>query len=67
MPDRYFAEQPSAAEIERIKEGLGAWFEIDLDALLANLEAICITLILPECKVDVPSFWHARRERHHTD
>ena len=28
---------------------------------LTNLEAICITNILPKCKVDVPSFWHARR------
>ena len=28
---------------------------------LTNMEAICITFILPECKVDVPSFGHARR------
>ncbi len=26
-----------------------------------NLEATCITAVLPECKVDVPSLWHARR------
>lgn len=31
--------------------------------VLTNLEATCITFILPECKVDVPSFWHAKRER----
>ena len=30
---------------------------------LTNLEAICITLTLPECKVDVPTLWHARRMR----
>lgn len=28
---------------------------------LANLEAICITCVLPDCRVDVPSLWHARR------
>jgi phosphatidylglycerophosphate synthase len=26
-----------------------------------NLEAVCITWVLPECRVDIPSFWHARR------
>jgi phosphatidylglycerophosphate synthase len=29
--------------------------------MLANLEAACITLVLPECKVDIPSLWHALR------
>ena len=29
---------------------------------LTNLEAICMTLVLPTAKVDVPSFWHAWRE-----
>nr|WP_286178268.1 CDP-alcohol phosphatidyltransferase family protein [Rhodopirellula sp. JC639] len=28
---------------------------------LANLEAICITHVLSQCQVDVPSLWHARR------
>lgn len=31
--------------------------------LLTNLEAICITLTLTECKVDVPSLWHARNNQ----
>lgn len=30
---------------------------------LANLEAVCITMILPRCEVDIPSFWHAQRRR----
>ena len=30
---------------------------------LANLEAVCITWVLPECRVDVPSLWHALRSR----
>lgn len=29
---------------------------------LANLEAVCITLVLPACRVDVPTFWHARKK-----
>ena len=40
MPERYFTAQPSAEEIKRKIEGLGGWFEIDLDALSANLKAI---------------------------
>ncbi len=40
MPDRFFAAQPSADEIERKIAGLGGWFEIDLDRLSANLTAI---------------------------
>jgi CDP-diacylglycerol--glycerol-3-phosphate 3-phosphatidyltransferase len=28
---------------------------------VANLEAICITMVLPKCKVDVPTLWHALR------
>lgn len=40
MPERYFSDQPSAAEIEQKIAGLGGWFEVDLDALSANLEAI---------------------------
>ena len=40
MPERYFATQPTAGEIERKIAGLGGWFEIDLDALSANLKAI---------------------------
>jgi len=35
--------------------------------VLTNLEAICITIILPECKVDIPTFWHARRESCHAN
>lgn len=31
-----------------------------LCVVLANLEAIAITWLLPECQVDVPSIWHAR-------
>nr|WP_161501359.1 CDP-alcohol phosphatidyltransferase family protein [Rhodopirellula sp. SM50] len=31
--------------------------------MLANIEAIAITWVLRECKVDVPSFWHARSIR----
>ena len=33
---------------------------------VTNLEAIWITRVLPECKVDVPSLWHARRDKGHT-
>lgn len=40
MPEGYFAAQASAEEIERKIEGLGGWYEIDLDALSANLKAI---------------------------
>ena len=31
--------------------------------LLTNLEAICITLTLTECKVDVPTLWHVRNKQ----
>ncbi len=31
--------------------------------VLTNLEAFCITIVLPECRVDVPTFWHARRKQ----
>lgn len=40
MSSSYFETQPSAAEIEEKIAGLGGWFEIDLDALSANLAAI---------------------------
>lgn len=40
MPDRYFATQPSPEEIEQRVSGLGGWFEIDLDCLGSNLNAI---------------------------
>ena len=40
MPDKYFAAQPPAEEILQRIEGLGGWFEIDLDCLSANLNAI---------------------------
>jgi hypothetical protein len=40
MPERYFTAQPSGAEIEGKIAGPGAWFEVDLDALSANLAAI---------------------------
>lgn len=40
MPDRYFSSQPSSDEIDAKVAGLGGWFEIDLDALSANLAAI---------------------------
>lgn len=30
---------------------------------LANIEAICITIVLSRCQVDVPTLWHARRIR----
>lgn len=40
MPDRYFATQPSPEEIEQRVSGLGGWFEIDLDRLGSNLNAI---------------------------
>ena len=40
MPERYFTSQPPAAGIEQKIAGLGGWFEIDLDALSANLQAI---------------------------
>ena len=40
MPQNYFAAQPAPEEIARRIEGLGGWFEIDLDALAANLAAI---------------------------
>ena len=33
---------------------------------LTNLEAICITFLLPKCKVDIPTFRHASRERFHS-
>ena len=29
---------------------------------IANVEAICITAVLSQCKVDVPTLWHARRK-----
>jgi phosphatidylglycerophosphate synthase len=32
---------------------------------VTNLEAICITLVLKECKVDVPSLWHVWGKRRH--
>jgi len=32
-----------------------------LCVMFANLEAVAITLLLPECHVDVPTYWHARR------
>ncbi|MCG8650489.1 MAG: CDP-alcohol phosphatidyltransferase family protein [Pirellulales bacterium] len=32
---------------------------------LTNLEAICITWVLPKCRVDVPTLLHARRLRNH--
>ena len=31
---------------------------------IANIEAIAITNVLPECRVDIPTIWHARRARH---
>lgn len=40
MPDRYFASQPSPEQIEQRIAGFGGWFEIDLDCLSANLNAI---------------------------
>ncbi|MCP5081375.1 MAG: alanine racemase [Alphaproteobacteria bacterium] len=40
MPARYFETQPSGAEIQQKMAGYGGWFEIDLDALSANLAAI---------------------------
>lgn len=40
MPDRFFAAQPSADQIQQKIAGLGGWFEIDLDRLSANLNAI---------------------------
>ena len=40
MPERYFTAQPSAEEIEQKIAGFGGWFEVDLDALSANLKAI---------------------------
>ncbi len=40
MPVSYFDTQPSAAEIEEKITGFGGWFDIDLDALSANLAAI---------------------------
>ena len=40
MPVSYFDTQPSAAEIEEKITGFGGWFNIDLDALSANLAAI---------------------------
>ena len=40
MPDRYFAAQPSPEQIEHKIAGLGGWFEVDLDCLSANLDAI---------------------------
>ena len=40
MPARYFENQPSTAEIQQKMAGYGGWFEIDLDALSANLAAI---------------------------
>ncbi len=40
MSDRYFAMQPSPEEIEQRVSGLGGWFEIDLDCLGSNLNAI---------------------------
>ena len=40
MPDKYFAAQPSPEEIEQRIAGFGGWFEIDLDCLGANLNAI---------------------------
>ena len=30
---------------------------------IANIEAIAITNVLPECRVDIPTIWHARRAR----
>lgn len=30
---------------------------------IANVEAIAITNVLPECRVDVPTIWHARRAK----
>ncbi len=38
-----------------------------LCVLLTNLEAIGITLTLTECKVDVPSLWHARNTHSPTE
>lgn len=40
MPDAYFSSQPSPEDIERRVAGFGGWFEIDLDRLDANLDAI---------------------------
>lgn len=34
-----------------------------LSVVIANLEAIAITLVLTKPQVDVPSFWHARQWR----
>ncbi len=45
--------------------GYSPWvFRISMVCVaLANLEAILITWRLPECKVDVPTLWHAIRQR----
>ena len=40
MPDKYFAAQPPAEEILQRIRGFGGWFEIDLDCLSSNLNAI---------------------------
>ena len=40
MPSRYFDSQPSASEIKEKMAGYGGWYEVDLDALSANLAAI---------------------------
>ena len=40
MTDAYFDNQPSAEDIETQIAGFGGWYEIDLDALSANLRAI---------------------------
>lgn len=34
---------------------------------LANLEAVCITCVLPASRVDIPSLWHALQSKQRTD
>ena len=40
MPEEFFAAQPSSDQIREKMAGMGAWFEIDLDRLTGNLNAI---------------------------
>ncbi len=34
---------------------------------IANIEAIAITFVLTECRVDIPTIWHARRAKRLAD
>lgn len=40
MPNNYFKNQPSPADIEARMAALGAWFEIDLDNIAFNLKCL---------------------------